>query len=150
MKKMFIAAAAFLFSFSLSAQTADFVTEMLNTQYADYAQVSYLSAVCQGLVDEKTSYGEAFSVLKEHGQVPARADADSGVSLADLSFIMAELWPVRGGLMFRLSGGSPRYAFRQLKVDGIIPPDADPSEKVSGTDVLNMYTACENRYGGGK
>ena len=147
MKKIFIMAVVFLFSLSAFAQTADYVTEMLNTERADYAQVSYLSAVCQGLVDENATYDTAFSLLKKKGQLPSGADETAEVSLGNLSYVMSKLWTIHGGLMFRLTNGSARYAFRQLKVDGIIPPDADPSRKISGTDVLNMYTACQNRYG---
>lgn len=147
MKKMIIVSVVFLSVLAAHAQTADFVTEMLSAHGADYGQVSYLSAVYQDFVDETASYDEAFTALKNAGQLPYGVNKADTVNMAGLSYMMAELWPVKGGLMFRVTKGSPRYAFRQFKADGIIPVDADPSEKVSGTDVLTMYTACQNTYG---
>lgn len=146
-KKMIILAAVFLSALAAHAQTAGFVTEMLAAYNADYGQVSYLSAVYQGFVDETASYDEAFAALKKAGQLPAAVNKTDTVTMSGLSYMMAELWPVKGGLMFRVTKGASRYAFRQFKADGIIPVDADPSEKVSGTDVLTMYTACQNKYG---
>ena len=147
MKRMIILTAVFLSVLAAHAQTAGFVTEMLAVQCADYGQVSYLSAVYQEFVDETVSYDEAFAVLKKAGQLPYAVNKTDAVTLAGLSYMMAELWPVKGGLMFRLTKGAPRYAFRQFKADGILPSDADPSEEVSGTDVLTMYTACQKKYG---
>jgi hypothetical protein len=147
MKKMIILVAVFLSVCAVHAQTAGFVTEMLAAQRADYGQVSYLSAVYQGIVDETASYGEAFAALEMEGLLPYNVNKTDVVTLAGLACMMTELWPVKGGLMFRITKGSPRYAFRQLKADGILPVDADPSEKVSGSDVLTTYTACQNKYG---
>jgi hypothetical protein len=147
MKKLVIIAVAFLLSLSAYAQTADFVTEMLDTKTAAYGQVCYLSAVYQGFVDDAASYDDAVRALYINGQIPAIEDKTKAVDYEELARLMVRMWPVKGGLMFRLTKGSARYAFRQLKVDGIIPQDADPSKKVSGTEVLNMYTGCQKKYG---
>jgi len=77
-----------------------------------------------------------------------RADVNGAVTLQELSWLMAKLWDIKGGLMYRATKRSARYAFRQFKVDGILPATADPWKKASGSDVLNMYTACLRKYGG--
>ncbi|MBP3709308.1 MAG: hypothetical protein J6I73_02715 [Treponema sp.] len=148
MKKMFL----FIFTFSLSlfafAQQASFVTEMIDAEKATYGEVSYLSAVYQGFVDELASYDEAVKALQKAGQIRADVNKDDNVSFRELSRIMAKLWDIKGGLMFRITKGSGWYAFRQFKIDGVISNDTNPSKKVSGVEVLNLYTACQQKYGG--
>lgn len=148
MKKMLIMIAAFFFSLSVYAQSADFVTEMLTTKAANYGQVCYLSAVYQGLIDEKATYPEAVKALYDNNQLPYVVDSEIPVNLGNLSFILSKLWPINGGLMFHITRGSPRYAFRQLKADRLIDADADPVKKVSGSEVLNLYTECQQKYAG--
>jgi len=143
---MLIMIVTFFFSLSVYAQSADFVTEILNTKAANYGQVCYLSAVYQGLVDEKATYPEAVKALYDNNQLPYVVDPVIPVNLGNLSFILSKLWPIKGGLMFRITRGSPRYAFRQLKADRLIDADADPAKKVSGIEVLNLYTECQRKY----
>ena len=149
-KGILLGAVCVLLSLPLSAQTADYVTEMLGTAAATYAQVSYISAVCQGLVGDSAAEQDAFNALSADGQLPAGAEADATVTLETLSYMMAKIWGVRGGFMCRLTNGSPRYVFRQFKADGILPADADPSESVPGSGVLDMYTVCRSVYGSEK
>lgn len=143
----------FLALFLLGAaysQSADVVTEMLNSPEVTYGQVCYLSAVHQGLVSENATYDESIKVLYEKGQIPQDVDKTSPVVMANLSFIYAQMWNVQGGLMYRLTKGSPRYAFKQLKADGVISSSADPSTVASGADALSIYTSCAMLYGGMK
>ena len=148
MKKLFILPVVFVLCVTAYAQRADFVTELLAADKATYGEVCYLSAVYQGFVDENASYDDALRSLAERGQVAAGADVNGTVTLQELCRLMTKLWDIKGGLMYRVTKHSARYAFRQLKADGILPPTADPSKKVSGSDVLNMYTACLRKYGG--
>ena len=50
--------------------------------------------------------------------------------------------------MFRLTKGSPRYAFKQFQADGILSRKQDPSDFVSGAKALSIYTSCVNKYSG--
>ena len=148
MKKMFILPAVFVLCVTAYAQRADFVTRLIGADKATYGEVCYLSAVYQGFVDENASYDDALRSLTERGQVAAGADVNGTVRLEELSRLMAKMWDIKGGLMYRLTKCSARYAFRQFKTDGILPATADPWKKVSGSDVLNIYTACLRKYGG--
>ena len=148
MKKMFIFMTVFCLAFFVSAQRASFITEMLEAEKATYGEVSYLSAVYQGFVNESASYDEALETLQREGQVRTTVNKDAPLSFRELSAIMAKLWNIKGGLMFRITKGSGWYSFRQFKIDGVISNDTNPSKKVSGIDVLNLYTACQQKYGG--
>jgi len=130
------------------AQSADVVTDILQTDEVTYGQVCYLSAIHQGLISENAGYEEAVDALLSRGQLPEDVGAYDSVFMANLAFIYLQIWPnVKGGLMFRLTKGSPRYAFKQLKADGIVEQNIDPNSVVSGPEALNILTSCMMEYG---
>ena len=130
------------------AQSADVVTDILNTDEVTYGQVCYLSAIHQGFISEDASYEDAVSVLYEKGQIKEDVGAYDSVVMANLAFIFAQIWPSsRGGLLYRLTNGSPRYAFKQFKNDGIISDDVDPNSYVTGNEALAILTTCMVEYG---
>ena len=147
MKKSFILPVVLVLSMAAYAQRADFVSELIAADKASYGAVCYLSAVYQGFISDNASYADALRVLVERGQVSPGADVKDPVTFAELSRLMAKIWHIKGGLMYRATKASARYAFRQFKADGIIPERTDPSKKASGIDVLNMYTVCLRKYG---
>ena len=147
MKKSFILPVVLVLSMTVYAQRADFVSELIAADKASYGAVCYLSAVYQGFVDESASYVDALHALAERGQTSPSADVNATVTFSELSRLMAKIWHIKGGLMYRATKASARYAFRQFKADGIIPERTDPSKKASGSDVLNMYTLCLRKYG---
>lgn len=128
-------------------QSADVITELLDAQQATYGEVCYLSAVQQNFVDEKATYEEAIYVLRTEGQIDDLIDANSPITAKDTAYIFAKMWDIDGGLMYRLSGGSPRYAFKQFQADGVVASTVDPSQILSGSAVLRMYTASLKKYG---
>ena len=130
------------------AQSADVVTDILKSDEATYGQVCYLSAIHQGIISEDASYEDAVNALLNRGQIPENVGAYDSVFMANLAFIYVQIWPnIKGGLMFSLTNGSPRYAFKKLKSDGVIPENTDPKAVVSGTEALNILTACMMEYG---
>ncbi len=130
------------------AQSAEVVTDILESDEVTYGQVCYLSAVHQGLISDDADYSDAIDVLYTMGQIPEDVSEYDSVYMANLAYIYAQIWPsMKGGLMFRLTGGSPRYAFKQFKSDGVISDKADPKSIVSGREALNILTACMMEYG---
>ena len=49
--------------------------------------------------------------------------------------------------MYRITKGSPRYAFRQFQSDGIIDSTLEPNNLISGEKLLQIYTSCSSKYG---
>ena len=130
------------------AQSANVITDILESDEATYGQVCYLSAIHQGLISEDATYEDAVEVLYDRGQIPESVGAYDTVYLANLAFIYVQIWPsIKGGLMFTLTKGSPRYAFKKLKSDGVIPDNSDPNSVVSGHQALNILTTCMMEYG---
>ena len=146
MKKKLSVLFVLLLGITLYAQSADVITEMLDSKQATFGQVCYIAAVQKNLVKETASYEDAVQVLFENGIIPNSEDAQAPVPLVDIAYIYSQLWPVEGGLMFRLTKGSPRYAFRQFQSDGILSRPYEPSDFVSGAKALSIYTACVKKY----
>ncbi len=148
MKKFIVALFTFLLAGVLYAQSSQVITEILNTKNVTFGQVCYLSAVNQGLVKEKASFEECINALYEDDQLPVIVNPMTPVVLVDLAFLYAKIWDIKGGIFYRLTKGSPRYAFKQLKKDGVIGKNADPSDFISGVEALNLLTSCMFTYGG--
>ena len=147
MKKILSVFFALFLALSVYAQSADVITDILDSDEATFGQICYLSAVQMGLVDEEASYEDAVKSLFDNDYIPEMADADSVIPVADMAFIYSHLWEIKGGLMFRLTKGAPRYAFKQFQYDGIIDTETDPASIVSGAKALSIYTACTRKYG---
>lgn len=148
MKKKLSVLFCLLLGISLYAQSADVITEILESKQATFGQVCYLAAVQQNLITEDASYENAVQVLFENSIIPNSEDPEAPIPLVDIAYIYAQLWPVEGGLMFRLTKGSPRYAFRQFQSDGILSRKQEPSDFVSGAKALSIFTSCVNKYSG--
>ncbi len=130
------------------SQSADVITDLLESDKVSFGQVSYLAAVQMNLLDENDSYENAVKALVDNDIIPDLEEADTPIPLVDIAYIYSKLWDVKGGLMYRLTKGSPRYAFRQFQSDGIISSDADPAWLVSGANALSIFTSCVNKYSG--
>lgn len=148
MKKILSVLYAFFMMITIYAQSADVITEMLDADEATFGQVCYIAAVQMNLIDENDSLETAVKTLYEKEIIPTLVDAAAPVPAVDVAFIYSRLWKIKGGLMYRLTKGAPRYAFRQFKSDGIIDQNLDPAAIISGADALSIYTSCVNQYSG--
>lgn len=149
MKKLFIAVISFLITAAIYSQSADSITKLIDTEEVTYGQVCYLTAVHNGLIDEKASETDAMNAWFENNQISnTNAETDTKIKYNDACFYLAKIWKIDGSLLFKLSKGSPRYAYKQFKKDGILPASSDPNHTLSGVDLLNIYTLGHIKYVG--
>ncbi len=142
MKKLiFLCAVTLLLSAAATAQSSEKLTELINTEKTTYGQAAYLSAVFTGSISENDDYEKAVKTLELQDLLPEGTDPAKEISLQELSYICFKTARFQGGLLYRLFPG-PRYAFRELKAKRILPPLADPSEKVSGRDTIALFNGC--------
>lgn len=146
MKERFLFCAALLVCGLAYAQSADFVTNLLQTPKATFGQVCYLTAVYRGLIDENASAEDAVNVLKSRAEVSEKTESESVADYADASRLFSKIWNVKGHLLFTLTKGSKRYAFKKFQKDGVVPAHADPQAFPSGVDILNIFTAGNEKY----
>ncbi len=147
MKKLLVLFSLLFISISAFSQSADVITDILDSQQATLGQICYLAAVQKGYVSEKATYQQALQEMEERRKIPSYQYADMPVPYANLAYIYAQVWDVKGGIMYRLFKAAPRYAFKQLKYDGVLPANADPNHLVSGKEALDVLTMCSVKYG---
>lgn len=146
-KLAFLVFSVLFYSVILSAQSADVITSILDSSSATLGQTCYLSAVQQNLISDDASFDEAIQVLYDNNQLKEKDSSERPVTYSEISSIFSYAWDINGGLMFRIFKNSPRYTFKQFQSDGIFSSSADPSMTVSGSDLLNILSACISKYG---
>lgn len=148
MKKYVSILFALFVIFSVHAQSADVITDILETDQVTFGQVCYVSAVEQGLLDDKDDYNKAIEVLAANELIPEIVNASDPIPAVDVAFLMSQIWDIKGGVMYKITKGSPRYSFKQLKADGVIAKSVEPHDFISGADLLEIHNICSRIYGG--
>ncbi|MCQ2578910.1 MAG: hypothetical protein MJ176_10320 [Treponema sp.] len=146
MKKLIGLFIGLLLAANVFCQSNEKVSVILNSSEITYGQACYLSAVYQNLIADTDTEEQAVEALFNNGQLPDMVYAGDSIPLVNLSFIFTKMMNVKGGLMYRLTKGSPRYAFKQLKSDGILKNNDDPSKILTGTEALSLFTSCFMKY----
>ena len=148
MKKYISVIFTMFVAFAVYAQSADIISDILESEKVSIGQVCYIAAVEQGLMSDKSGYREAVDALIDNDQLGEYVDDENEViPVVNVAFIMSQIWDVKGGLMYMITKGSPRYAFKQFKADGIIASSVEPRDYISGPEFLSMYTSCSRVYG---
>lgn len=148
MKKCFSClVVALLASLSVFAQSSEQLTKIINSEKVTCAQASYLAALYANRIAEEDSAEQAFNALKDAGCFDQNAAADSEITLGQLSYAYTRALGIRGGLFFTLFP-SQRYAFKELKAQGVLPTESDPSMAVSGRESLDLFNSCLSLAGG--
>ena len=147
MKRIILIILGLFISISAYAQSQDVITEILESSEANFGQVCYISAVMQSLVTDDASYDEAVNALYENEQLPYVVESSQSIPLIDAAYIFSFMWDIKGGLMYKITNGAPRYVFKQFQADKILPYDAEPKQLVSGIEIMRMFTSCEKKYG---
>ena len=146
MKKVFSIFLLLILGGMIFAQSADFVTELLKMEKATYGQVCYLTAVYRDLIDEKASPEDAVNALAKINELPKNAVSNMHINYENSAALFARIWEVKGHLLFKITNGNKRYAFKKFKKDKIVPANADPQMIPSGIDILNIFTAANAKY----
>ncbi|MBR1639465.1 MAG: hypothetical protein IJ688_08780 [Treponema sp.] len=137
----------FIFSISsIHAQSAEVITDILNADKVSFGQVCYLVAVEKGFIKESSSYEEAIEALYKRNMIPSLVYEDTPVPMVNLAYLYSQIFDVKGGVLFKLFHGAPRYAYKQFKYDGVLPVTAFPEKLVSGQEALDIYTSCMIEY----
>ncbi len=141
MKKSFVVLSLLLLSSVLSAQSAEKISEIIDSQTVSCEQCAYLAAVYSGLCGENVSYSEAFNTLHENQWISDGTVAQRPVKLSELSRLCVKATGLKCGLLYRITK-SDRYAFKELKALGILDASADPSMQVSGQNAISVLNNC--------
>lgn len=142
MKKfIFCLAASLLASVSVFAQSSEQISEIIKSEKATCAQISYLPALYANQISESDSAEQAFKSFQDKGLFDSSVSADAQVNLAQASYVYMQALGIKGGLFYSIFK-SKRYAYKELKVRGILPNESDPSMRLSGRDSIDLFNSC--------
>ncbi|MCR5217933.1 hypothetical protein [Treponema sp.] len=145
MKKIVALLSFLLLSGLIFAQSADKMTEVLESDKVTLGQASYFIATASGKIQDTESEEDAVKVMKAIQFADADADPSQYISVKDLSWMLVCTWKIEGSLMLKLFPG-PRYACKQLKADGILNDFDDPDSIPDGHRFFNILTDCMALY----
>lgn len=95
--------------------------------------------------DPSADYAGRVATMKERGLLAASfsAPANQAVDRGTLSVALARALKIRGGLVMRVFGPSPRYATKELEYIAIYPPSS-PNQTFSGSEFLAVMSRAED------
>lgn len=127
------------------SQTADSVTNVIETEEITYGQAAYYSTVVLGICKDTVPYNESLGILKEKGAIKIGINEYEKIPMKDLCKILYFTWDIKGSLMLSATK-SPRYILKQLKSDGIVPDNMYSDYVPTGHEFLNIITGCLDQY----
>lgn len=127
------------------AQSADSVTDVIETEEITYGQAAYYSTVVLEICKDTVPYNESLGILKEKGAIRIGINDYEKIPMKDLCKILYFTWDIKGSLMLSTTK-NPRYILKQLKADGIVPGNMDPGYVPTGHEFLNILTGCLEQY----
>lgn len=95
--------------------------------------------------DPATDYAGRVQTLKDRGILPASFDrpADEGVTRGTLAVALCNALQIKGGVVMRVFGASPRYAVRELRYLNIYPPSS-PHQTFRGNEFVYLIGRAED------
>ncbi|PKL09963.1 MAG: hypothetical protein CVV51_00995 [Spirochaetae bacterium HGW-Spirochaetae-7] len=149
MKKVIVAALAMmtLGSIAVFAQSGAEIDKLLSTDEVSQALASRFVLPAADILPANATPEASFAAAREKGWLPADAEPDAPIRLSTLSFLIAQSFGMKGGMMYSIAPG-PRYAYRELVYLRIIQGVSDPALTVSGERLMRILGRMLDRQGG--
>lgn len=139
MKKLIIAIMFSLFSVSVFAQSSQMLGNILNSERLTYGELAYLLGTYKNIVkDDNDNIEDTIKTLSSIEYFPKDVKSTDYATLGAVATALTKATGVRGGVFYRLTYGSQRYAMRELKARGILPPSADISTPINGREAIGI------------
>jgi hypothetical protein len=123
----------------LCAQTAEDLETVLTAQEISCSQAAWFVFAAAEIPPGNGNALTAFDTARQNGWIRRAADnqADSPVSLGELSLLIMKSFGLQGGILYTLFS-NPRYACRELVYLKIIQGRTDPGGTVDGRTFLQI------------
>lgn len=97
-------------------------------------------------VDESGSYQRRVELLKSRGWLRAGFDepGDLAMQRGTLAAAICGILEIRGGVMMRLLGPTPRYATRELAAMGMIPAGSSELQAITGLEYMGVISKAQD------
>ncbi len=127
------------------AQDIEYTRELMKKKKVTVGDLSFVFYSLLG--EEKTAKeaAEAAEAVVEKGWMPKKwaEDLDENASLGEVSYMICKVLDIKGGFMMRTFGMTKRYCYRECVYQRLVGPNG-PHSRVSGRDLLGVYTTLEN------
>ena len=121
---------------TIASQTPERIDELLDADSLDRGEAAYIAAASAGVVEADASNDAALDALVERGFSSDRAEEPQvAARLDEFSHMSMLAHDISGGFMYSLFPG-PRYAYRELRHEGVFSRGGDPATQVSGAYAL--------------
>ncbi len=123
------------------AQSADKVTEMIESQTVTLTDVAYFASTYLSITGDEIEEDIALAAIEKHFPLSKIPRDDKNLNYAEFAYFCTQVWDIKGGIMLRITE-SPRYALRELQSMGFISSSKLPKNEISGTDALTIMSQC--------
>lgn len=130
---------------AVSAQSAEKMTEVLESPKLTYGQACYFFAASSSSIADDADYSDALSLYQDLELIDSSVKADDPAPLSAVALLASNEFVIEGSLFLKLFHNS-RYAYRQMKADGIFTINDDPSLIPSGRRFFAILTDCLELY----
>lgn len=145
MKKLILTLLACVcFAAGAAAQSSQKISEILENEEISKGEAAYFACVYKNLAGENATEDEAFDVLSQKNLFKSGEKSDDKISLSKACYLISETAGMKGGVFYSISH-SARYSLREFKALGIVPQNADPSQKVSGSEFIALLNGFDKK-----
>jgi len=96
--------------------------------------------------DPAKTYAERVKLAVEKDLLPEgfNEPLNATMTRGTLAYALAKYLDVKGGVMMSLTGGSARYATRELTYMGLLPEDSTVNQSISGLDFVGVISKVQD------
>ena len=146
MKKIYFFAFFLIFSVvSAYSQSAEYITEMLETDEVNFSQIAYLVATHLEFLPDTATEQQAMNVVNMAKISTIPEKPYNSISYKKFAQLCMNAWIKKGGLLYSITK-SQRYAFKEMQSLGLIDIKKYPNQHLSGKEALNIMTKCITIY----
>ena len=121
------------------------MTDVLKSSKVTLGQACYFFATASENVKEDISYEKAVDYFKERSVLSSSCTENDSADFASLALLANDVFEIDGSLCLSLFN-SGRYAYRQMKADGIFTRHDDPALIPDGRKFFSVLTRCLDKY----
>lgn len=129
------------------AQSAQIVDDILKSQEATFGHAAYLILTASDTISGDTDFKTACTYMQEQAMIPSSVTAETKISFKEYAFLLMKAYGIKGGMLYRIYP-CPRYAYRDLCFLSVIQGKTDPSQIISGSQMLQIIGRMDVLKGG--
>jgi len=140
-KNCIVSLCAFLALFAISqpyAQSAQVIDQMLSSKSLTFADACYLAGIMNGKVEDDTSINDALEMFRYVKGIEKAKPTDL-IRYDVFAALIMDAGKIKGNIWYNLYK-TPHYAFRYIKMEGLVGEATPPSSNVAPRDAIAIIS----------